>query len=91
MALAAIAFELVTPAWIRWRFFATGFLRSFASIALGGAIIASVSAAVGAVELTRTPPPAAAPRREPAADGRRRLNRPGWPPYWSRMRSRCGS
>ena len=49
MALAAIAFELVTLAWIRWRFFATGFLRSFVSIALGGAIIASVSAALGAV------------------------------------------
>ena len=49
VALAAIAFELVTLAWIRWRFFATGFLRSFASIALGGAIIASVSAALGAV------------------------------------------
>ena len=31
------------------RFFATGFLRSFISIAIGGAIIASVSAALGAV------------------------------------------
>jgi hypothetical protein len=31
------------------RFFSTGFLRSFVSIALGGAIIASVSAALGAV------------------------------------------
>ena len=49
VALATIAFELVTLAWIRWRFFATGFLRSFVSIAIGGAIIASVSAALGAV------------------------------------------
>ena len=49
VALATIAFELVTLAWIRWRFFATGFVRSFVSIALGGAIIASVSAALGAV------------------------------------------
>jgi erythrin-vacuolar iron transport family protein len=49
VALATIAFELVTLAWIRWRFFATSFLRSFVSIALGGAIIASVSAALGAV------------------------------------------
>lgn len=49
VALAMIAFELVTLAWIRWRFFATGFLRSFVSIALGGAIIASVSAALGTV------------------------------------------
>src|SRR2546421_10909221 len=49
VALATIAFELVTLAWIRWRFFGTGFLRSFVSIAIGGAIIASVSAALGAV------------------------------------------
>jgi hypothetical protein len=49
VALATIAFELVTLAWIRWRFFSTGFLRSFVSIAIGGAIIASVSAALGAV------------------------------------------
>ena len=49
VALAMIAFELTTLAWIRWRFFSTGFLRSFVSIALGGAIIASVSAALGAV------------------------------------------
>ncbi len=49
VALATIAFELVTLAWIRWRFFGTGFLRSFVSIAIGGAIIASVSAALGAI------------------------------------------
>jgi hypothetical protein len=48
-ALATIAFELVTLAWIRWRFFSTGFVRSFVSIAMGGAIIASISAALGAV------------------------------------------
>ena len=48
-ALATIIFELVALAWIRWRFFATGFLRSFISIAIGGAIIASVSAALGTV------------------------------------------
>ena len=49
LALATIAFELLTLAWIRWRFFSTGFLRSFISITLGGAIIATVSAALGAV------------------------------------------
>jgi hypothetical protein len=49
VALVMIALELSTLAWIRWRFFATGFLRSFVSIALGGAIIAGVSAALGAV------------------------------------------
>jgi hypothetical protein len=48
LALAAIAFELLALAWIRWRFFSTGFLRSFISITLGGAIIAAVSAALGA-------------------------------------------
>jgi erythrin-vacuolar iron transport family protein len=49
VALATIAFELVTLAWIRWRFFETSFLRSFVSIAIGGVIIAGVSAALGAV------------------------------------------
>jgi len=49
LALAAMAFELVTLAWIRQRFFGTGFLRSFISITLGGAIIATISAALGAV------------------------------------------
>ena len=37
LAVIVIAFELVTLAVIRWRFFHTGFLRSFASITLGGA------------------------------------------------------
>jgi VIT1/CCC1 family predicted Fe2+/Mn2+ transporter len=47
VAVVAIAFELMTLAVIRWRFFHTGFLRSFASVTLGGAIIAVVSAALG--------------------------------------------
>jgi hypothetical protein len=49
VALATIALELLTLAWIRWRFFSTSFVRSVISIALGGAIIATVSAALGAV------------------------------------------
>jgi erythrin-vacuolar iron transport family protein len=49
LALAVMTFELVTLAWIRQRFFGTGFLRSFISITLGGAIIATISAALGAV------------------------------------------
>lgn len=49
LALATIAFELLTLAWIQWRFFSTGVLRSFVSSTLGGAIIATVSAALGAV------------------------------------------
>ena len=47
VAVAVIALELVALAWIRWRFFSTGFVRSFLSITLGGAIIATVSAALG--------------------------------------------
>ncbi|MEV6905235.1 hypothetical protein [Amycolatopsis sp. NPDC051372] len=49
VALATIAFELVSLAWIRWRFFGTGFIRSFVAIAMGGAIITTVSAALGAI------------------------------------------
>ena len=47
LALAVIAFELLTLSWIRSRFFSTSFLRSFVSVMLGGAIIAAVSAALG--------------------------------------------
>src|SRR5438445_7624853 len=47
VAVVVIAFELLTLSWIRSRFFATGFLGSFVSIAIGGAIIAAVSAALG--------------------------------------------
>jgi erythrin-vacuolar iron transport family protein len=48
LALAVMALELLTLAWIRRWFFGTGFLRSFISVTLGGAIIAAVSAALGA-------------------------------------------
>jgi hypothetical protein len=47
VAVIVIAFELVGLALIRWRFFHTGFVRSFASIGLGGAIIGAISAALG--------------------------------------------
>jgi VIT1/CCC1 family predicted Fe2+/Mn2+ transporter len=47
VAVLVIAVELVALAWIRWRFFDTGFLRSFASIAIGGVIISVVSAGLG--------------------------------------------
>jgi VIT1/CCC1 family predicted Fe2+/Mn2+ transporter len=49
LALTAMAFELLTLAWIRGRFFGTRFLRSFVFITLGGAIIVTISAALGAV------------------------------------------
>src|SRR5246500_1797854 len=49
LALAAIAFELLALAWIRRRFFGTSFLASLITVTLGGAIIATISAALGAV------------------------------------------
>jgi VIT1/CCC1 family predicted Fe2+/Mn2+ transporter len=47
VAVAVIAFELLTLAWIRSRFFGTGFLGSFVSVTLGGAIIVAIAAALG--------------------------------------------
>ena len=41
--------ELLTLAWIRRRYFGTGFLRSLISITLGGVIVAAISAALGTV------------------------------------------
>ena len=42
-----VAFELVALAYLRWKFFETSFPRSFASVTIGGAVIAGVSAALG--------------------------------------------
>jgi VIT1/CCC1 family predicted Fe2+/Mn2+ transporter len=47
-AAIVVAFELVALAWIRWRFFDTGFVRSLGFITLGGAVIALVGAVIGA-------------------------------------------
>jgi erythrin-vacuolar iron transport family protein len=47
VAVAVIAVELLALSWLRAHFFATGFLRSFVSVALGGVIIAGLSAALG--------------------------------------------
>jgi VIT1/CCC1 family predicted Fe2+/Mn2+ transporter len=46
-AIVVVAVELVFLAWLRYTFFETSFPRSFVSVALGGAIIASMSAALG--------------------------------------------
>jgi VIT1/CCC1 family predicted Fe2+/Mn2+ transporter len=46
-AVIVIAFELFTLAALRWRFYRTKFAYSFASVVLGGAIIAGLSAALG--------------------------------------------
>jgi erythrin-vacuolar iron transport family protein len=46
-AVIVVATELLTLAWLRHRFFQTSFARSFVAVAVGGAIIASLSAALG--------------------------------------------
>jgi VIT1/CCC1 family predicted Fe2+/Mn2+ transporter len=47
VGIVTVAVELVVLAVIRAKFFRTGFLRSFATVTLGGAIIVAVSAALG--------------------------------------------
>src|ERR1700748_2747420 len=47
-ALAAITFELLALAWIRRRFFGAGFLSSLISVTLWGAVVATISATLGA-------------------------------------------
>src|SRR3954471_17857865 len=47
-AAITVSFELLALAWIRSRFFHTRFTSSFASVTLGGAIIAAISAVLGA-------------------------------------------
>ena len=46
-AISVVAVELLTLAWLRHRFFQTSFARSVLAVAVGGAIIASLSAALG--------------------------------------------
>ena len=47
LAAVVVAAELVTLAFLRWRFFDDTFVRALASVTLGGAIIAGISAALG--------------------------------------------
>jgi VIT1/CCC1 family predicted Fe2+/Mn2+ transporter len=47
VAIIIVSVELLILAWLRWRFFETNFIRSFISVTVGGAIIASLSAALG--------------------------------------------
>jgi len=46
-AVVVVGFELLMLAWLRYRFFETSFVRSFATVTIGGAAIAAVSAVVG--------------------------------------------
>jgi VIT1/CCC1 family predicted Fe2+/Mn2+ transporter len=47
VGIITVAIELLALAVIRAKFFRTGFLRSFATVTLGGVIIVAVSAALG--------------------------------------------
>jgi VIT1/CCC1 family predicted Fe2+/Mn2+ transporter len=47
LAIVVVGFELLALALLRWRFFETSFARSFATVTIGGAVIAGVSAALG--------------------------------------------
>ena len=49
VAIVIVGVELVVLAWLRHRFFETSFIRSFISVTLGGAVIAGLSAALGAI------------------------------------------
>jgi hypothetical protein len=46
-AIIVVASELLTLAYLRHKFFQTSFARSFLAVTVGGAIIASLSAALG--------------------------------------------
>jgi VIT1/CCC1 family predicted Fe2+/Mn2+ transporter len=46
-AIVIVAVELLLLGWLRHRFFNTSFFRSFVSVTVGGAIIASMSSALG--------------------------------------------
>jgi hypothetical protein len=47
VALLVVGFELIALAWLRFRFFGTSFLASFAYVTFGGAVIVGVSVALG--------------------------------------------
>ena len=47
-ALAVVGFELIALAWLRARFFSTGFATSLAAVSLAGGVIVGVSVALGA-------------------------------------------
>jgi VIT1/CCC1 family predicted Fe2+/Mn2+ transporter len=47
LAAIVVAFELVTLAWLRWRFFETSFVGSLGYVTLAGLVIVGVSAGLG--------------------------------------------
>src|SRR5438067_3162196 len=46
-AIVVVGFELLTLAWLRWRFFEVSFARALATVTVGGVVIAAVSAGLG--------------------------------------------
>jgi hypothetical protein len=42
-----VAFELLTLAWLRWRFFEVSFARALGTVTFAGVVIAAVSAGLG--------------------------------------------
>jgi VIT1/CCC1 family predicted Fe2+/Mn2+ transporter len=48
VAAIVVGFELLALAALRWRFFGTSFAGSLAAVSLAGAVIAGISAALGA-------------------------------------------
>jgi VIT1/CCC1 family predicted Fe2+/Mn2+ transporter len=53
-AIAVVAFELLTLAWLRWRFFEDTFVRALGIVTFAGIMIAAVSAGLGSVLGTPT-------------------------------------
>jgi len=48
-AIAVVAFELLTLAWLRWKFFEDTFVRALGIVTFAGIVIAAVSAGLGSV------------------------------------------
>jgi VIT1/CCC1 family predicted Fe2+/Mn2+ transporter len=47
LAIIVVGFELLTLAWLRWRFFEDSFVRALGIVTFAGIIIAAVSAGLG--------------------------------------------
>jgi len=48
-AIAVVALELLTLAWLRWKFFEDTFVRALGIVTFAGIVIAAVSAGLGSV------------------------------------------
>jgi erythrin-vacuolar iron transport family protein len=48
-AIAIVALELLTLAWLRWKFFEDTFIRALGIVTFAGVVIAAVSAGLGSI------------------------------------------